>query len=107
MKLFLSLTLFILSFGLLSHAQSPIIAVPSSGGILGWITDHGGYQAAILLLVGSAMAVLSAIRTVLSNFDGVAPGAAIPSNLQGLTLVNKICVILGQIIDFLQGNVQH
>jgi len=86
-------------------SPSPV-AVPASG-IMGWITAHGGFQASVLLLVGSAMAVLSGVRQLLYNFDGVAPGAAIPADMTGLTLVNKICVIMGKIVDYITGNVAH
>lgn len=88
----------------------PAIVAPvvqSGGGILGWVAAHGGFQAAILLVVGAAMTLLSAFRSVLAAYDGVAQGAAIPENMVGLTKLNKICLILGKIVDFLQGNVQH
>lgn len=123
--LMLAIPGFIMSFVFISmcFAQtSPIVAgspvpstpavmaiVPASapGGIMNWINSAGGFQAAVLLLVTTFMAILSAIRTLFASFDGVAPGAAIPTSLSGLTLINKICVIGGQILDFIQGNVQH
>ncbi len=74
---------------------------------MAWITAHGGFQGAVLLLVGSALAILSGVRQVLYNFDGVAPGTPIPVGMVGLTWVNKFCVIAGKIVDYLTGNVAH
>lgn len=110
--IFFALT-FLFAWTVLGQAPE-LVATPvaaaapvAKAGIIAWIDAHGGFQASILLLVGSAMAILSAVRTVLSNFDGVAPGASIPPGLTGLTMINKICVVLGKVIDFVQGNVQH
>lgn len=128
MKLIASVLVFTFCWSFLSMAQtlpSPVpslaaVAVPAapaiaadvpvvvaSGGIMGWISAHGGIQAVVLLLVGSAMTILSTVRTILYNLDGVAPGAAIPAGMAGLTTVNKICIILGKVVDFLTGNVPH
>lgn len=116
MKLISTVMLFVFAWSFIAMAQTPpsaapaIVAAPAvaiPSGIMGWITAHGGFQAAVLLLVGSAFSMLSAVRQVLANFDGVAPGAAIPAGMAGLSLVNKICVILGQVVDFMTGNVQH
>jgi hypothetical protein len=79
----------------------------SKGGIMGWIALHGGFQAAILMLVFSAFTLLSAVREVLYKFDGVAKGDPIPAKYQGLNLVNKLCLIFGKILDFMSGNTAH
>lgn len=102
------LTMFVVGFVCLFMGQS-VFAQDAAvqTGILGWIAAHGGFQAAVLLVAGGAMALLSGVRQVLLIYDGVAPGAEIPAGMAGLSLVNKVCVILGQVIDFLQGNVKH
>lgn len=84
-----------------------VAVVQPSSGVGGWLALHGGFTAAIILIVFSAFTVVSAIREILLKYDGVAPGAPIPPGLTGLTLVNKICVILGKILDFMQGNTAH
>lgn len=120
MKVFIGLFLFIISWSYLSlaqgvvapavpaasvAAQAAVVAAPS--GVMGWIESHGGFQAAVLLLVSSFNTILSALRIVLKKFDGVAEGDPIPADKKALTLVNKLCIILGQILDFSMGNVKH
>lgn len=114
MKLITSVLLFCFSWNFIAMAQTTsttlvaqpaIIAAVPAAGIMGWVNAHGGFQAAVLLLVGSAFAILSAIRQVLLAFDGVGPGAT--SVPPGLTVLNKVCLFLGKVIDFLQGNIQH
>ncbi len=118
MKLFASIFLFVLSYGFIAIAQVPVaspspaiipVVIPlvEKAGIMAWITAHGGFQAAVLLLVGSAFSLLSAIREILLKFDGIEKGAEIPADKSALTLVNKICIVLGKIVDFLQGNIKH
>lgn len=113
-KTYLALILFTCSWSFLGLAQAPTptpsvvaTAVVPANGVMEWVTAHGGFQSAVLLLVMSAFTLLSAVRQVLSNLDGVAPGAEIPAGMQGLTMLNKICVVLGQVVDFMQGNVKH
>ena len=88
-------------------ADPLVVSAVSNGGIAGWVALHGGFQAAILLLVFSAFTLLSAIREVLYAYDGVAKGEPIPAQFKGLTLINKVCVILGKVLDFMQGNSAH
>lgn len=89
-------------------AAAPADAVPvEATGILAWIAKHIGSQSAILVLMGAAMSILSGIRQILAFYDGVAPGAAIPAGMVGLSAVNKICLILGKVVDFLTGNIAH
>lgn len=127
MKLISSVMLFVFAWSFIALAQvapsaSPVVAVVAQSaapviaaapaivpvsGIMGWIAAHGGFQGAVLILVSSFLALLSAIRQVLYNFDGVAPGAPIPVDKSALTLVNKICLILGQVVDFMSGNTKH
>ena len=121
-KLVPALMLFIICWSFISMAQSAspvpasspvaVISAPSAApaagsGVMGWISAHGGFQAAVLLLVFSANAILSAVRDVMKKWDGINPGDAIPAANTKLTLVNRICMILGQVIDYVQGNVQH
>lgn len=122
MKLILSVLAFVCSWSYIALAQQilpspePMQAVPvgpivnaaiAQVGVMGWINAHGGFQAAVLLLVGSAFCILSAIRQVLLNFDGVGPGQDIPADQKALTILNKVCLALGKVIDFIQGNVKH
>lgn len=120
MKLLITSVLFAVSFMFINLAlaqdQAPmqvttadplVVSAVSNGGIAGWIALHGGFQAAILLLVFSAFTFLSAVREILYKFDGVEKGQPIPTGYVGLTWVNRVCVILGKVLDFLQGNVAH
>jgi hypothetical protein len=109
MKTLLALLTFLVSYLYIGFAmaQEAVAPVAAPTGIMGWIAAHGGFQASILILVGSSMALASALRTVLLYFDGVPPGADIPPGLTGLTTVNKVCVVLGKVLDFIQGNLKH
>lgn len=110
-KVFLFLfasVMFVLSWTVIAMAQAAASApVSASGGIMGWINAHGGVQMSALLLVYSANAILSAVRDVCCKLDGINPGDVIPANKQALTIINKVCIALGKVIDFIQGNVQH
>lgn len=93
---------------------APVVTVPAgttpltlSGGLVKWVADHGGPQAAILFLIFSVFTGLSAARQILYKYDGINPGDPIPADMKGLTLVNKICVFLGGILDFMTGNTKH
>lgn len=86
------------------QAPTPAAAVISSGN---FVEAHGGLVATLVLLVFAAQALLTALRTVLLKFDGIAEGQDIPPANTTLTLVNKICIVLGTILDFLQGNAKH
>jgi hypothetical protein len=90
--------------------KNAVVAVAGSNaqsGVMGWIESHGGFQAAVLLLVFSMMTLLSALRKVLYSYDGVNEGDPIPPEYKGLTTVNKICVVGGTVLDFIQGNIKH
>lgn len=127
-KFIASLTLFILSFMFISMslaqsvtsttvvpAASPVAPVvvsvvssPSAQtGVLAWIDSHGGFQAAVLMLVTGFFGILSAVRLLLYKLDGIKQGDPIPADYKGLTIVNKICLVLGSVVDFFTGNMAH
>jgi hypothetical protein len=89
-----------------ASAPIAVIAAPATG-ILGWIQAHGGFQAAILFIVMSTFTALSALRKILYAYDGVKEGDTIPADKTTLTTVNKICLVLGSVVDFIQGNTKH
>lgn len=130
MRLVSSVMLFVICWSFISFAQtapSPakaVVAVPAASaapvvqavlasppaaqhGVMAWVESHGGFQGAVLLLVFSAMTLLSALRAVLKKWDGIAEGDAIPADNKSLTLLNKVCMVLGTVIDYVQGNLQH
>lgn len=115
LKFMVSSVLFVVCWSFLAFAQAPspaaspvaVVSAASQGGIMGWVTAHGGIQAAALMLVFSAFTLLSAVRTVLLKYDGLDLGQPIPADYKGLTLVNKLCLLGGNVIDFLTGNTQH
>lgn len=129
MKLIIAMFVFIMAWSFITVAQVAGVPVPAASapaipnaaviqanassavvsnvGLKGWIESHGGFQAAVLLLIGSAFTILSAFRVVLYKYDGVAPGASIPVGYVGLTKLNMICVVLGHVVDFMTGNVAH
>lgn len=96
-----------------SPAASPVVAAvvaappAASGGIWGWVVSHGGLQASILMLVACFNILVSALRDVLYKVDGVnlAPGAPVDSSK--LTLLNKLALVSGQILDWMTANIQH
>lgn len=105
MKYFSLLVLFMLVGNINVFAQSPApVVVPQN---VGFIAAHGGLQASLILLVLVLNIVLSAVRDVLASLDGVPKGGVIPEDKAALSLVNKVCIFLGKIIDYVQGNVQH
>src|SRR6266403_1539385 len=77
---------------------TPVIAAPS------WLEAHGGMMAVVVAVMLGLNAILSGLRDLLYFLDGVPKGAPIPANYTGLTLVNKICLWLGKILDYVQGN---
>lgn len=81
---------------------APVIAPAPS-----WLQAHGGILAVVVAAMLSLNTILSALRDLLYFLDGVPKGAEIPANYTGLTLVNKICLWLGKILDYVQGNVAH
>lgn len=110
--------LFVFSFSWLLLAQDPAAApaavapaiVASSSflsGIWGWLNAHGGPVAAVLLLVGSFNALCSVIRDQLAKYDGVDLTKPIDPQYATLTLVNKICLWSGRILDLVNANTQH
>ena len=113
MKLFLSLVGFIVCWSLVSLSQATVLVAPvavaaaPANGMMTWIAAHGGFQASVLMLVTFLFSILSAVRLLLLKLDGVEPGAEIPADKSGLSALNKACIVLGQIIDFVQGNTKH
>lgn len=114
--LFLSMTLATLCWGVMAAAQGAPPAAPPivpgapavvSGGIMGWVTSHGGFQAATVLLVYCLNVALSSIRTIAYKLDGLDLTAEVPPDYKGLTLLNKIALVVGNVTDFLTGNTQH
>lgn len=99
-----SLAVFLFCLEVLSQAAVP---AASPTGLSGWIASHGGLSASALLLLGSLNILLSAVRQVLANWDGIPAGANLPTDASKLGVINKICIYLGMAIDYLQGNVQH
>jgi hypothetical protein len=88
-------------------SASALVSSVSGNPVLAWINAHGGFQASVYLLVFSAMTALSAIRVILTKFDGVDPGASGPSPDKKLNVINLLCLYGGELLDLLMGNVQH
>lgn len=130
LKLFLAIMIFVGSWSFISLAQvaspaaSPAVAVAaqaaapvvqavasSSGpktGVMAWVESHGGFQMAVLLLMTSALSLLSALRLVLFKFEGIAEdGSNIPADSKVTLVINKICQYLGVAVDFMMGNPKH
>jgi hypothetical protein len=125
MKKFLaSVVIFVSSFIFINicFAQSPspsaspavktVAAIVSSppaaqSGVMAWVESHGGFQAAVLMLVSGFLGILSAVRMLLYKLDGVAQGSSIPVDYKGLTVLNKVCLVLGSVVDFFTGNMAH
>ena len=56
----------------------------------------------------SANCVLTAIRQILSKFDGIDPVKPLPADApKSLTVVNKLCILVGKAVDFIIGNPAH
>ena len=49
--------------------------------------------------------ILSSLRAIAAKYDGIQPGEQKPSEAQNF--LNKLCMALGKVLDFIQGNVQH
>ena len=114
MKMFLALMALIMMFCFPALAQdnpvsqaAAVVAAAPANAIMGRIEAHGGFQASVLLIVFVVFTGLSAFRTILYKLDGVDPGQPIPADKITLTTVNKICLFLGSVIDFIQGNTKH
>lgn len=105
MKLLIALVCLFPVVLLAQVAPSPVPA--PVGPVSNFIASHGGFYLTALLLAGCANSVLSAIRDVLAALDGVPKGGVIPEDKKALTAVNRICIALGKVIDYVQGNVQH
>lgn len=83
------------------------VTAPAASGIVGWVQSQGGPAAAVMFIVFATFTMLSALRQVLYKYDGIAPGADIPPADKALTGVNKACIILGNVLDFITGNTKH
>ena len=71
-----------------------------------YIKSHGLPASAIMLLL-CLNAILSGLRDLCAKLDGVKPGDAAPAGDVKLSMLNKACLILGKILDYLTANVQH
>lgn len=122
-KLFAALTFFMFSFVIVQMAfaqvsspapvasASPAIVaaapVVAQGGFWGWVMAHGGLQASVLLLVACFNIVVTAARDVLCKVDGVNLANGVPPDKTKLTLLNKIALASGTVLDWLTANIQH
>lgn len=89
---------------------TPIVATvngPAKSGVMAWVESKGGFQLAVLMLMMSAMAILSGFRVALYKYDGLDMSQPVPEQFKTLTRINKICYYVGIVVDFLQGNPQH
>lgn len=118
MRLGCAVVLLMLAFSVLALAQSSpppapsatpaIVSSPASpSGLGGLVQSKGGLVAFITLCVLSLNALMSGVRLMLLKWDGVNPGDPIPADDKALTVVNKICIVAGQIMDFFGQNTQH
>jgi hypothetical protein len=67
----------------------------------------GSIYGKVFLGVFALNAILSALRDIVAKYDGVNPGDQAPAGDTSLNLLQKACGIVGKILDFIQGNVQH
>jgi len=109
MKKLLTLVITFVGGYAFSQASSPTgpVAAAVAATEPSWLQAHGGMMAVAVAAMLGLNAVLSGVRDLLYFYDGVAKGAAIPAQYTGLTTVNKICIWLGKILDYVQGNVAH
>lgn len=105
MKALAALLLFTFSFLAVGYAQDAA-ALPATG-LMGWIAAHGGLQLSVLMLVGCFNIACSAIREILAKLDGVDLSKDIPAGEKSLTLLNKLALWSGKILDYVGNNVQH
>lgn len=105
----LAIALMVIVFSFVALAQSPAPSpLPVSGGALvAIVNSKGGLVAFIILVMACVNIIMSSVRLALYKWDGVNPGDQIPADDKALTLVNKICLFLGKIVDFIGQNVQH
>lgn len=90
-----------------SSPAAPVIAAPASPGLSDFLVAHGGIMAVVIAVMLGLNAVLSGARDFVAFLDGVPKGQPIPAQYVGLSKLNIICVWLGKILDYLQGNVAH
>lgn len=88
-------------------ASAPAVVAVGTG-IMGWVVAHGGLQAAILMLLVCANTAISAVRTICYKYDGLDLTDDVdPEKYKTLTVVNKIALVVGKLLDIVGSNTQH
>lgn len=90
-----------------ADASAPTVAPVTTSALSTFINSHGGMSSSIILVLMCMNSLLSALRDICARFDGVNPGDAAPVGDTKLTVLNKVCLILGKILDYVTANVQH
>jgi hypothetical protein len=107
MKFIVSFLLLLIGCFAMAQVPAPAPVSPVPSGIMGWVTAHGGFQGAVILLVYMANSILTGLRNAAAKYDGVNPGDAAPADASKLNLLNKVCLVLGKVLDYVLGNPQH
>lgn len=86
-----------------------VVSAPSAPALSvgGFIQSHGGVQPSIILILLCLNSILSALRDICARLDGVKPGDAAPVGDAKLSMLNKACLVLGKVLDYVMGNPQH
>lgn len=115
-RLAFALVAFVLAYSMLAIAQVPaaspaavaVVAAPAApSGLAGLVNSKGGLIAFVGLCLMCLNMVMSSIRLMLYKWDGVDLSSNVPPDMKALTLVNKICLVLGKALDFFGNNTQH
>lgn len=113
-----ALIAFVLAYSMLAIADAPagspapaavaVIAAPpvAPSGLAGLVSSKGGLIAFVMLCLICLNSVMSAVRLALYKWDGVDLSADVSANTT-LTTVNKVCLVLGKVVDFFGNNTQH
>lgn len=114
-RLAFALVAFVLAYSMLAIAQVPaaspaavaVVAAPAApSGLAGMVNSKGGLIAFVMLCLVCLNGVMSAVRLAMYKWDGVDLSADVSAN-KPLTVINKICLISGKILDFFGNNTQH
>src|SRR5579884_1197197 len=115
LRLCLAVVFFVLAYSMLSLAQSSptpapsatpaVVSAASPSGLAGLVNSKGGLVAFVTLCVLCLNMIMSSVRLMLYKWDGINPGDQVPANATALTFVNKVCIVLGNIVDFFGQNV--
>jgi hypothetical protein len=90
-----------------AFAQAVPSPVPAPSGVAGVVASKGGIVGLIIAVMLSMNILMSGARAALAKWDGVDLGQPIPDQYKGLTLINKICLVLGKGVDFITSNLPH